>query len=111
MSESHNHQSSEQDEFPVGSIVPLSRIDIPHTDDVGNAAEASIASTLRNRKSHCTACGGKDGGVPLAKRAFLQMIQMSYPLILRIRRIGLWKSVLKQEESKCSKKQEMDAMP
>ncbi len=67
MSESHNHQSSEQDEFPVGSIVPLSRIDIPHTDDVGNAAEASIASTLRNRKSHCTACGGKDGGCSTCK--------------------------------------------
>lgn len=67
MNENHTNQQSEQDEFPVGSIVPLSRIQISHSDDVGNAADASIASTLRNRKSHCTACGDKEGGCSTCK--------------------------------------------
>jgi cell fate regulator YaaT (PSP1 superfamily) len=67
MSDNLINQQSEPDEFPVGSIVPLSRIDLSHSDKVGNAAEASIASTLRNRKSHCTACGDTDGGCSSCK--------------------------------------------
>lgn len=67
MSDQHTHHTSEQDEFPVGSIVPLSRIDLSHSDNIGNAADASIASSLRNRTSHCTACGDKEGGCSTCK--------------------------------------------
>ena len=63
----NQHNQSVQEQFPVGSIVPLSRIDISHTDEIGNAAETSVAKSLLNRKSHCTACGDKDGGCSTCK--------------------------------------------
>ena len=66
MKDNQNNQSV-QEQFPVGSIVPLSRIDISHTDTIGNAAETSVAKSLLNRKSHCTACGDKDGGCSTCK--------------------------------------------
>lgn len=63
----NQQNQSVPEQFPVGSIVPLSRIDISHTDEIGNAAETSVAKTLLNRKSHCTACGDTDGGCSSCK--------------------------------------------
>lgn len=45
----------------MASVVPMSHISIDHQDDMVSAAETSVAGSLRNRKSHCTACGSKDG--------------------------------------------------
>ncbi len=45
----------------MGNVVTLSHIQIDHQDGLDSAAETSVAGSLRNRKSHCTACGSKDG--------------------------------------------------
>ncbi len=45
----------------MGNVVTLSHIQIDHQDELASAAETSVAGSLRNRKSHCTACGSKDG--------------------------------------------------
>lgn len=45
----------------MASVVPMSHISIDHQDGMASAAETSVAGSLRNRKSHCTACGSKDG--------------------------------------------------
>lgn len=45
----------------MGNVVTLSHIHIDHQDGLASAAETSVAGSLRNRKSHCTACGSKDG--------------------------------------------------
>ena len=62
MNEQQSDGMKKPEDFPVGSIVQLSKIDIPQNDNLGNAAETSVAKTLLNRKSHCTACGDQEGG-------------------------------------------------
>ena len=67
MTDHIDSDQKQETEFPVGSIVPLSRIQIPQKDTIGNAADTSIAPSLMKRKSHCTACGDSGSGCSSCK--------------------------------------------
>lgn len=45
----------------MANVVTMSHIHIDHNDGIDSAADTAVAESLRNRKSHCTACGSKDG--------------------------------------------------
>ena len=44
------------------AAIPISQIQIPHRDGLPSAALVSVARTILNRKSHCTACGADSCG-------------------------------------------------
>lgn len=46
----------------VGDVISLSHIDIGAVDDLPSAAEISVARTLRERQSNCTACASDEKG-------------------------------------------------
>jgi cell fate regulator YaaT (PSP1 superfamily) len=53
-----NIQAGLADQSPAtGTVISLSKIQIPQKDNLGNAADTSVAASLRKRKSNCSACG------------------------------------------------------